>query len=161
MRPLHIHIGKEHEKCNGQVCAYADFLRVGPLKRMDKALLPYSLHCSESSSSNDALKELKDMLLETTDPVEQLAIKTEMTELQQVRSPCFGMPKITCAKRVSTGRKGVWLFCCVSEHSRLYHQSAYQISFHHTAELLDPWHPSPGLQYWSSCLCTGEKCTCG
>ncbi len=64
--------------------ADADFLRVGPLKRMDKALLAYSLHCSESRSSNDATKELKDMLMEATDPVERQAINTEIAELQQV-----------------------------------------------------------------------------
>lgn len=71
---------------NAPVYVRADFLRVGPLKRMDKALLAYSLHCSESRSSNDALKELKDMLVEVTDPVARLAITTEMAELQQV---CF------------------------------------------------------------------------
>ena len=56
---------------------------------MDKALLAYSLHCSESRSSNDAMKELKDMLSEATDAIEQQAIKNEMAELQQVTMSCL------------------------------------------------------------------------
>ena len=61
----------------------ADFLRIGPVKRMDKALLAYSLHCSGSRSS-EAMKELNDMLSASTDAVEQLAIQKEIGELQQV-----------------------------------------------------------------------------
>lgn len=39
------------------------FLRVGPLRRIDKRLLPYSLHASSSSSST-TLSEIQDMLKE-------------------------------------------------------------------------------------------------
>ena len=64
--------------------ADAEFLRIGSVKRMDKALLAYSLHCSESRSSNDALKELNDMLSGCTDAVEQSIIQKEIEDLQKV-----------------------------------------------------------------------------
>ena len=41
--------------------ACADFLRVGSLRRMDKAVLPFSLHCCDSSKAT-AVDELKEML---------------------------------------------------------------------------------------------------
>lgn len=69
--------------------ADADFLRIGSVKRMDKALLAYSLHCSESRSSNDALKELNDMLSGCTDALERLTIEKEIEDLQKVS--CYAL----------------------------------------------------------------------
>ncbi|KAK9841693.1 hypothetical protein WJX74_010223 [Apatococcus lobatus] len=62
---------------------FTEFLRIGSVKRMDKSLLAYSLHCSESRSSSDALKELQQMLSVCVDAAEQLAIQKEIGELQQ------------------------------------------------------------------------------
>jgi hypothetical protein len=59
----------EAEKCGVKLVGDKEapipvqFLRVGPLRRIDKRLLPYSLHASSSSSST-ALSELQDMLKE-------------------------------------------------------------------------------------------------
>lgn len=64
--------------------ADAEFLRIGSVKRMDKALLAYSLHCSESRSSHDALKELNDMLSGCSDAVERSTIQKEIEDLQKV-----------------------------------------------------------------------------
>ena len=57
-------------------CACVDFLRIGSVKRMDKAVLPYSLHCCESSKSS-AIGELKDMLKAAASP--QVAAIIECT----------------------------------------------------------------------------------
>ena len=63
------------------------------MKRMDKAVLPYSLHCCESSRSS-AIGELKDMLKAAASPAEAAIIE------------CVGSPQfvlrfrygITCSR---------------------------------------------------------------
>jgi hypothetical protein len=59
----------------------SDFLRVGPLRRIDRKLLPYSLHASESKSHASAAAELKDMLREgegKMSPTEEAALRAEL-----------------------------------------------------------------------------------
>jgi hypothetical protein len=51
-----------------------EFLRIGSLKRMDKAVLPFSLHCCESSKST-AVDELKEMLKAVSSAAEAAIIE--------------------------------------------------------------------------------------
>lgn len=64
---------------------FADFLRVGSLRRIDKRLLPHSLHARQNSGKSDAASELADMLKTCTDPQEAALLRRE---LEQV-SPLF------------------------------------------------------------------------
>ena len=63
---------------------FADFLRVGSLRRIDKRLLPHSLHARQNSGKSDAASELADMLKTCTDPQEAALLKQE---LEQVNLP--------------------------------------------------------------------------
>jgi AAA domain/Protein of unknown function (DUF2439) len=59
----------------------SDFLRVGPLRRIDRKLLSYSLHASESKTHANAAAELKDMLREgegKISPTEEAALRAEL-----------------------------------------------------------------------------------
>ncbi len=51
-----------------------DFLRIGSVKRMDRAVLPFSLHC-ESSKSSSVVGELKEMLKTAASPAEAAIIE--------------------------------------------------------------------------------------
>jgi hypothetical protein len=62
----------------------SEFLRVGPLKRIDRKLLPYSLHASESKTHANATSELKDMLREgegKISPTEEAALRAELAAM--------------------------------------------------------------------------------
>lgn len=59
----------------------ADFIRVGSLKRIDKRLLPYSLHARQNSGKGDAVSELTDMLKASTSPGEQALLQKELAEV--------------------------------------------------------------------------------
>lgn len=67
------------------VAWFSDFLRVGSLRRIDRALLGYSLHCSEAKGQQDAAEELKQMLAAASNPAEAALIQKELAEAQQVR----------------------------------------------------------------------------
>ena len=61
-----------------------DFLRVGPLRRIDRKLLSHSLHASESKTHANAAAELKDMLHEgqgKMSPTEEAALRAELAAM--------------------------------------------------------------------------------
>ncbi|KAK9809918.1 hypothetical protein WJX72_001732 [[Myrmecia] bisecta] len=62
---------------------FTDFLRIGPLRRIDKQLLGQSLHCSAAKSRTDAVSELKEMLQASTCAAEAACIQAELTAAQQ------------------------------------------------------------------------------
>jgi hypothetical protein len=55
-------------------------LRVGPLKRIDRSLLPYSLHSSAAKCS-EAAKELEDMLKAASSVSEAACINEELARV--------------------------------------------------------------------------------
>ncbi|KAG7669212.1 hypothetical protein Ndes2526B_g05511 [Nannochloris sp. 'desiccata'] len=62
----------------------SDFLRVGPLRRIDRKLLSHSLHASESKTHANAAAELKDMLREgqgKISPIEEAALRAELAAM--------------------------------------------------------------------------------
>jgi len=62
----------------------SDFLRVGPLRRIDRKLLSHSLHASESKTHANAAAELKDMLREgegKMSPTEEAALREELAAM--------------------------------------------------------------------------------
>ena len=60
-----------------------DFLRVGPLRRIDRRLLSQSLHASDSSKTSNAVSEVKEMIKEARHPHELAALKEELKRLSQ------------------------------------------------------------------------------
>lgn len=81
----------------------ADLLRVGPLRRLDKRLLPHSLHCSTvTKGASEAVAELQAMLQEANSPAEAASIQAE---LEQVTSPATGMSIIQASPLLSTAPK--------------------------------------------------------
>ena len=56
-------------------------LRIGPLRRIDKRLLPHSLHCCQAKGSGDATAELNDMLRNCTSASEAAIIRQELAEV--------------------------------------------------------------------------------
>ena len=63
-----------HMLISAQACyVRTDFLRIGSVKRMDRAVLPFSLHCESSKSS--AVGELKEMLKTAASPAETAIIQ--------------------------------------------------------------------------------------
>ena len=54
---------------------------MGSLKRIDKRLLPYSLHARQNSGKGDAVSELTDMLKASTSPEEQALLQKELAEV--------------------------------------------------------------------------------
>ena len=60
----------------------ADFIRVGSLRRIDKRLLPYSLHARQNSGKTDAVSELTEMLKASSSPQEQALLQGELTEVE-------------------------------------------------------------------------------
>lgn len=65
-----------------------EFLRVGPLRRLDRRLLPHSLHASESKNAPSAAAELNDMLREgqaagTLTPGEEAALRSELAAAER------------------------------------------------------------------------------
>jgi hypothetical protein len=60
-----------------------DFLRVGPLRRLSRRLLPHSLHASESRASAGAAAELREMLKEAGGPAEAAAIRAELAAIEK------------------------------------------------------------------------------
>ena len=63
---------------------HADVVRVGALRRIDKRLLPYSLHAVDSKASGDAIAELKDMLAASASAAEAAVIQKELDLAKQV-----------------------------------------------------------------------------
>ena len=61
----------------------ADLLRVGPLRRLDKRLLPHSLHCSQvTKGPSEAVAELQAMLQEAAmAPADIAAIQAELDQV--------------------------------------------------------------------------------
>ena len=57
-----------------------DLLRVGPLRRIDRSLLAYSLH-STAGKRSEAAQELEAMLKEATSVSEQKVLKDELAEV--------------------------------------------------------------------------------
>lgn len=60
---------------------FADFIRVGSLRRIDKRLLPHSLHARQNSGKSDAASEIADMLKSCSDPKEAAVLKQELAEV--------------------------------------------------------------------------------
>ena len=60
-----------------------DFLRVGALRRLDRRLLPQSLHASESRATATAAAELREMLKEAGSPAERAAIQAELAAAER------------------------------------------------------------------------------
>lgn len=58
-------------------------MRVGALRRIDKRLLPYSLHAVDSKAHNDAIGELKAMLAAAPTPAEAAVIQRELDQAKQ------------------------------------------------------------------------------
>ena len=73
----------------------ADLVRVGPVRRMDRALLPFSLH-STARGRSEAAAELEDMLRGATSPAEAAIIRTELAQactfLHSVAKLCAWAP---------------------------------------------------------------------
>lgn len=63
---------------------HADVVRVGALRRIDKRLLPYSLHAVDSRAHGDAIAELKDMLAASASAAEAAVIQKELDLAKQV-----------------------------------------------------------------------------
>ena len=60
----------------------ADLLRVGPLRRLDKRLLPFSLHCSNvTKGPSEAVAELQAMLQESPSSEDAAAIQAELEQV--------------------------------------------------------------------------------
>ncbi|KGL95880.1 Uncharacterized protein C4orf21, partial [Charadrius vociferus] len=79
---------------------FEDFIRVGSIRKITKAILPYSLHAG-SGNENEQLKELLALMKEDLTPVEKMYVRksieqhklgTNKTILQQVR-----VVGVTCA----------------------------------------------------------------
>ncbi|XP_064918358.1 5'-3' DNA helicase ZGRF1 isoform X7 [Columba livia] len=79
---------------------FEDFIRVGSIRKITKAILPYSLHAG-SGNENEQLKELLALMKEDLTPVERMYVKksieqhklgTNKTILQQVK-----VVGVTCA----------------------------------------------------------------
>ena len=62
-------------------------IRVGPLRRIDRALLGHALHANARNKS-EAAHELGEMLKQSTSPSE---IAVLQTELARVRLPAYSM----------------------------------------------------------------------
>lgn len=60
--------------------ALTDLLRVGPLRRIDRSLLAYSLH-STAGKRSEAAQELEAMLKEATSVSEQKILQDEFAEV--------------------------------------------------------------------------------
>ncbi|NXT18351.1 ZGRF1 protein, partial [Syrrhaptes paradoxus] len=79
---------------------FEDFIRVGSIRKITKAILPYSLHAG-SGNENEQLKELLALMKEDLTPVEKMYVRksieqhklgTNKTVLQQVK-----VVGVTCA----------------------------------------------------------------
>lgn len=62
----------------------ADVVRVGALQRIDKRLLPYSLHAVDSRAKSDAAVALKDVLAAAASASEAAVIQKELDLAKQV-----------------------------------------------------------------------------
>ena len=62
-------------------------IRVGALRRIDKRLLPHSLHAVDSKAKGDAVGELKDMLAAAATAAEAAVIQKELDLAKQVMQP--------------------------------------------------------------------------
>ena len=60
-----------------------DFLRVGPLRRIARCLLPHSLHASDSQGKSSGLSELKEMIKEASSAEELLILREELKLMSQ------------------------------------------------------------------------------
>lgn len=61
-------------------------IRVGALQRIDKRLLPHSLHAVDSKAKHDAVTALKDMLAAAATAAEAAVIQKELDLAKQVPS---------------------------------------------------------------------------
>lgn len=55
-------------------------IRVGPLRRIDRALLGHSLHSSGRAKSSEAARELTEMLRQCNTPSEEAILKAELAQ---------------------------------------------------------------------------------
>eukprot|EP00958_Prasinococcus_capsulatus_P030328 scaffold8063_cov551-Prasinococcus_capsulatus_cf.AAC.1 len=90
---------------------FTNFARVGSLRRMDKGVLPFSVH--EKGAANEAQRELEMMLQDVTNPRERDIIKTELQAVKQGRLKerqenlsKFPVVGVTCYSAVNEALKG-------------------------------------------------------
>ena len=70
----------------------ADMLRVGPLRRLDKRLLPHSLHCSQvTKGPSEAVAELQAMLQEAASSADTAVIHAELEQVCQLEHSALFM----------------------------------------------------------------------
>lgn len=61
--------------------APADMLRVGPLRKIDRRLLPHSLHAQVTKGPSEAVSELQAMLQESISPDDIAGIQAELEKV--------------------------------------------------------------------------------
>lgn len=64
------------------VSIFADFIRVGALRRVDRQLLGHSIHSTASKNDNNAISELQTMLKTARGREEILEIQKELSEVE-------------------------------------------------------------------------------
>jgi len=61
-----------------------EFLRIGPLRKIDRRLLGQSLHCSESKTTATAASELKEMIKSAAhNPRDQAMLRRELVQIEK------------------------------------------------------------------------------
>jgi len=74
----------------GHSVSGADLVRIGSLRRIDKRLLPHSLHARQDKGKGDAASELADMLRTCTSASEAIILRQELAEVSSIRpSPWY------------------------------------------------------------------------
>ena len=73
--------------------ACADMIRVGPLRRIDRALLGHSLHSSGRAKSSEAVHELTEMLRQCTSPSEEAILKAELAQARVLALLIYFVPR--------------------------------------------------------------------
>ena len=95
--------------------ARADFIRIGPVRRMDRALLPFSLHSTARGRSETAA-ELEEMLKAAGSLAEAAVIRVELAQacplpLQAQSCMCaLSEPRINLTKAAPSDALRPW-FC--------------------------------------------------
>lgn len=65
-----------------QESGFNDFIRVGPLRRIDRHVLSHALHATDGKSKGDAAEELRQMLQDCGDPAERRLIQAELDSVR-------------------------------------------------------------------------------
>ena len=65
---------------------------MGSLRRIDKRLLPHSLHARQNSGKSDAASELTDMLKSCTNAQEAILLRNELAEVHCCLLACRAAP---------------------------------------------------------------------